>query len=186
MSGQRLRPSADIPELRDVDRIASVEGRLESSLAYTPPPIPMRKLHDADVRSSLEARLATLRPDSPRKWGKMSPDQMLWHVNQFMAASLGEVELPHGKMPLPDAVMQFMLIYLPWPKSAPTNPAAEAKDHYDFEGERARCRGLISRVVAKPIDSPWPVNANFGKVTGLFVSRLQARHLDHHFKQFGA
>lgn len=146
----------------------------------------MRMLHDPAVRSSLEARLAALRPDSPRKWGSMTADQMLWHVNQFLGAALGEVTLPAGKSPLPAPLMRFMLIRMPWPKSAPTNPGAIAKDTHDFEAERARCRELIGRFVQKPLESVWPSHPNFGKADGLFASRLQARHLDHHFKQFGA
>ena len=49
----------------------------------------MPLLHDPAVRTSLEARLAALRPDSPHQWGSMTPDQMLWHVNQVLATSLG-------------------------------------------------------------------------------------------------
>src|SRR6185436_12086404 len=52
------------------------------------PRMPM--LHDPEVRRSIEARLEAIRADSPRQWGSMSVDQMLWHVNQFLAAALGE------------------------------------------------------------------------------------------------
>jgi hypothetical protein len=38
----------------------------------------------------------------------------------------------------------------------------------------------------KPIDAPWPELPSFGRVTGRFQSRLQAKHLDHHLKQFSA
>ena len=50
----------------------------------------MAMLHDPAVRSSIEARLDAIRLDASRQWGSMSVDQMLWHVNQFLAASIGQ------------------------------------------------------------------------------------------------
>ena len=47
----------------------------------------MRTLHDVAHRSALIERVRALRPDSARRWGKMSVDQMLWHVNDAIAAA---------------------------------------------------------------------------------------------------
>jgi hypothetical protein len=38
---------------------------------------------------------------------------------------------------------------------------------------------------SKRLDEDWPENPIFGKVSGTDISRLQAKHLDHHLKQFG-
>ena len=146
----------------------------------------MPLLHDPAVRRSLEARLDAIRADSPRQWGSMSVDQMLWHVNQFLAAALGEGTLATQKSPIPAAVMKFFVIHMPWPKSAPTNKSAVAKGEHDLETERARCKALIARFVSRPVDGEWPVDPSFGPVNGKFASKLQAKHLDHHFRQFRA
>jgi hypothetical protein len=146
----------------------------------------MPTLHDPAFRASLVARLNALDPSSPRKWGAMSADQMLWHVNQFLAAALGEGTLPAHKPPLPAPLMRLMVLYMPWPKSAPTNPGAVAGETHDFEAEKARCRTLIERFAAKPMEGAWPADPSFGQSTGTFASKLQAKHLDHHFRQFGA
>jgi hypothetical protein len=146
----------------------------------------MPMLHDQHVRTAIEARLSAIRPDAPRQWGKMSVDQMLWHVNQFLAASLGEGTLATQKSPIPAPIMKFFLIYMPWPKSAPTNKSAIAKGQHDFDIERARCKELIAKFVSRPVDGEWPVDPNFGPVSGKFASKLQAKHLDHHFRQFKA
>ena len=146
----------------------------------------MRMLHDPDVRASIEARLRSLRADSPRKWGTMTADQMLWHVNQFLGSSLGEGSLPAQKSPLPRPLLRFLLIYMPWPKSAPTNRGAVALGAHDFEAERARCRALVDKFASRPLEGAWPVDPTFGPVTGRFASRLQAKHLDHHLRQFNA
>ena len=146
----------------------------------------MRMLHDPAVRTSIESRLSAIRPDSPRQWGTMTVDQMLWHVNQFLAASLGEGSLAVTRLPMPAPIMRFFLIYMPWPKSAPTNKKAVAKERYDLEVERERCRQLIARFVSRPVAGEWPVDPSWGRVDGKFASRLQAKHLDHHFRQFNA
>ena len=143
-------------------------------------------LHDPAFRTSVETRLNALRPDAVRRWGTMTPDQMLWHVNQFLESALGEGSLPAQKSPLPQPIMRFMLLYMPWPKSAPTNRGAVTLVQHDFEVERARCQVLIDRFVNRPLDGAWPVDPTFGAVSGRFASKLQAKHLDHHFRQFGA
>jgi hypothetical protein len=146
----------------------------------------MPMLHNPAVRSSIEARLDAIRLDSPRQWGRMSVDQMLWHVNQFLAASIGEGTLTTQKSPIPAPLMKFFLIYMPWPKSAPTNKSAVAEGKHDLEAERARCKALIAKFVSRPVDGEWPVDPSFGPVSGQFASKLQAKHLDHHFRQFNA
>lgn len=146
----------------------------------------MRMLHNPSVRISIETRLNGIRADSPRQWGSMSVDQMLWHVNQFLAASIGEGTLVTQKSPVPAPIMRFFLIYMPWPRSAPTNKGAIAKGDHDLEAERTRCKELIAKFVSRPVDGEWPIDPSFGPVTGRFASRLQAKHLDHHFRQFSA
>ncbi|MDE3172849.1 MAG: hypothetical protein KGN74_07230 [Gemmatimonadota bacterium] len=143
-------------------------------------------LHDPAVRATLEARLDTLRPDSERRWGAMSVDQMLWHVNQFIGAALGDDCLTPQKMPVPLPVMRFLVLRMPFPKSAPTNRSAVATAHHDFVAERARCRALLARFAAKPLTDAWPVDPTWGAGGGRFASRILARHLDHHLRQFGA
>jgi hypothetical protein len=143
-------------------------------------------LHEPAFRSSIETRLDAIRPDSPRQWGTMNVDQMLWHVNQFLAAAIGEGTLEPQKSPMPPAVMKFFLIYMPWPKSAPTNKSAIPQGQHDFEAERARCKELIAKFVSRPVESDWPVDPSFGPVSGKFASKLQAKHLDHHLRQFKA
>ena len=117
----------------------------------------------------------------------MSVDQMLWHVNQFLAAAVGEPStVVVQKTPIPAPIMRFMVVYFPWPKSSPTNKGAVAKEKYDLAAEKARCRELIAKFVSRPVDAEWPMNASFATSSGKFESKLQARHLDHHFRQFSA
>lgn len=145
----------------------------------------MAMLHDHGTRSQFEQRIHSLTSTARGRWGKMTVDQMLWHVNQAMGLSLGEVTVGPGGPRLPPGLMKFMVMRLPWTKGAPTHPDFVAKANYDFEGERRRLLTLIDHVVHKPIESEWPSHPAFGTMTGREVSQLMAKHLDHHLKQFG-
>ena len=46
-------------------------------------------LHDAGRRADLKDRLARLRPDATARWGRMSVDQMLWHLATVLSAATG-------------------------------------------------------------------------------------------------
>jgi hypothetical protein len=145
----------------------------------------MRTLHDADHRATLVRRVQALRPDSTRRWGKMSVDQMLWHVNDAIAAAIGDITMPAHKPPLPRSLLKFMILNMPWGKNAPTMPLLVATRNYDFAAEHARCLRLIDRMAAIDVNGEWPAHPMLGRVKGADLSRLQAKHLDHHLTQFG-
>jgi len=146
----------------------------------------MPMLHDPAVLSSIRSRVQSLTPSSTRRWGKMSVDQMLWHCNQVLGTSLGDIAVEPRRPPFPVPMLKFMLFKLPWPRGAPTAPEYQAADPCVFDTERKKCLDLIERFAARNIDHEnWP-RAVFGPLTGREWSQLQARHLDHHLKQFSA
>ncbi len=145
----------------------------------------MAIIHDPEVKASLQSRLSRLTPDARAVWGKMTVSQMLWHVNQAMDAALGRFDIPNERPPIPRAVIRFLVLYMPWSKNAPTSPAFVAKEPHDFSKESARCRALIDEIVARNIDHAPPYHPVFGQMTGAQQSRLHAKHLDHHLRQFG-
>jgi hypothetical protein len=145
----------------------------------------MPMLHDEVYRSQIISRIGSLRRDTPRRWGKMSTDQMLWHVNGGLSMALGQIDVPPRKLPMPRPLVRFFVLNLPWPKGVRTMPMFVASGSYDFESERARCLRLIDQLAAKRLDERWPMHPLLGQVSGRDASRLQAKHLDHHLKQFG-
>jgi hypothetical protein len=145
----------------------------------------MPMLHDAAYRSQVHARVHALRPDSQGKWGQMSVDQMLWHVSDAMEVALGIRPAAPVKSPLPRPIMKFAVLNLPWPKGAPTLPMFVPQKRYEFTVERDRCLRLIDQLSAKRLEDAWPENPVFGNVRGHDVSRLHAKHLNHHLTQFG-
>jgi hypothetical protein len=147
----------------------------------------MAMLHDAAVRESLLARMKSLRADTPRHWGSMSIDQMCWHLADGLEMALGK--RPYGTVklpPLPKSVIKFAVLNLPWPRGAPTIDTLRATSRHDFEAERSRCLRLLDEMGRRDLAATWPAHPAFGAVDGTFHSRLQAKHVEHHLRQFGA
>jgi hypothetical protein len=144
----------------------------------------MVQLHDPRVRDAIRSRIASLSTTARPRWGRMSAGQMLWHCNQVLRTSLGDIQVVPRRPPFPVGMLKFVLFNLPWPHGAPTAPEYVAGASRDFESERAQCLALIDRFTARSVDeSGWP-RAVFGPISGREWSCLQARHLDHHLKQF--
>jgi hypothetical protein len=142
-------------------------------------------LHDPAVRDAIRARVQKLSPNANRKWGKMSVDQMLWHVNEALRNALGEWAPKDMRILLPKPVLRFVVLNLPWVKGAPTAPEFVAGKRYDFEAERSRCLRLIDEFTSRSIDAlNWGHSAAFGDLSGRQWSQLHAKHLDHHLNQF--
>ena len=145
----------------------------------------MADLHDPVVRDELKRRIGSLRPDSARHWGRMTVDQMLWHVNIPLAECAGEYKTQPKPVPVPRRLLLWFTLNMPWPRGARTRPDLVATERHDFETERQRCLELIDRISAGNIDGQWPPSAGFGDMSGREWGRLHAKHLDHHLRQFG-
>jgi len=143
-------------------------------------------LHDPAVYTSLRQRIDSLRADSSRQWGKMSVDQMLWHVNVSMREAVGDYHPSLKPLPLPKSVFRWAVIKLPWGRGARTRPDMYATATHDLAKEKAECLALMERIYRKPLDSAWPESVSMGPMSGKHWSRLTAKHLEHHLKQFSA
>lgn len=150
----------------------------------------MKTLHDDEFYVRLRERVLALRPDAERRWGRMSVDQMLWHVNESFRMALGEqtYERMPGAPPLPKWFLRWAVINLPWPKGrSPTYKewVAVGSTH-DFASERAKLVQYMDRTRSRPLTADWPSNPTLGRLSGTQWSALQAKHVDHHLRQFGA
>jgi hypothetical protein len=144
---------------------------------------------DAKERDALLARIRSLRPDSPRRWGKMDAAQMLAHVRATLRVALGEVRL-----------RRIFLGYLfgglakrslrtdePFRKDLPTHSTFVVKDPRDFAAERDAVVALVERLSrGGPAALTKDPHAFYGPLTTAEWDALMWKHLDHHLRQFGA
>lgn len=152
----------------------------------------MASLHNAQDREALKAGLRSLRPDSPRQWGSLSLEGMLWYLSEGLNMCMGKLDISKEKSPLPIPMpaflVRFLVLEMPWPHGAPTlqKIIPKREQQLDLETERARCLATIDEFAARPLNGSWPHHPVMGGVTGEQYSRLQAKHIAHHLRQFGA
>lgn len=146
-------------------------------------------LFAAADRQRILARLATLRPDSTRAWGKMSIGQMLAHCQQPLRVALGDLQLKRNLIGFlfGRLAKKKLLAPAPWKAGMPTAPEFKVTDARDFTRERDQLVALVKRLgeggPAALTKAPHPF---FGPMTAAEWDALQWRHLDHHLRQFGA
>ena len=146
----------------------------------------MFAIHDTKVKKSLHSRADSLRAGTAGLWGNMSLDQMLWHVNGALSMGLGKLRTVPVKSPIPKVLIRPMALYAPWPKGkARTVPELRATGQYDIDDERQRFHVLVDEFADRPLHFSWLDHPILGRLNGPQWSRLEAKHVDHHFRQFG-
>ncbi len=150
----------------------------------------MKNLFDSTVADQIKTRLGNLEPQSERRWGKMTPAQMLAHCSVSMQWAVGEVVPEKG--PLPTRLLGRLVKPMvfrneaPLRENSPTAKSLVIADERDFCKERERLSGLIGKFSA---GGPAACTANphtfFGKLTPQEWAILMYKHLDHHLRQFG-
>jgi hypothetical protein len=174
--------------VRRRDRLRSVVERVAAGPRLACPP--MDTLFDAAAKDSILSRIETLRPDSPRGWGKLDPAQMLAHCALGMEAATGDAVLYSTFMAklIGPLFKKAMLGPKPFSKSSPTHPMLVLhKAPCDFAREKARLAAVVRKFHdAGPASAAKYRHAFVQTLTGDEWGVLQWKHLDHHLRQFGA
>jgi Protein of unknown function (DUF1569) len=151
--------------------------------------LPMKNLFEAARAGEVKQRIAQLRPDSERLWGKMNPAQALEHCSRGMEMALGDKTPPRV---LVGRIMGWMVKPMalgndePMRRNSPTAKELVVQDERDLVTERARLCGLIDRFAAAgPKGCTRHPHAFFGRLTPEEWAILMYKHLDHHLRQFG-
>jgi hypothetical protein len=150
----------------------------------------MKNMFDSAAVKEIKTRLEALRPDSSRQWGTMDVAQMVAHCSAGMQLASGELRPPRKAMGrLIGGIIKPMALGddKPMRKNSPTAEGLIVQDERDLELERERLRGLIDQFVADgPAGCTTYPHSFFGRLTPDEWSVLIYKHLDHHFRQFGA
>ena len=152
-------------------------------------PIDMKTLFEAANAQEVKERMAQLRPDSERLWGKMNAAQALAHCSAGLEWAVGDTLPPRmllgrivGRMVKPKVLGNDE----PMRRNSPTAKDLIVSDERDLRAERERLCGLIDRFTAAgPDGCTTHPHSFFGRLTPEEWATLMYKHLDHHLRQFG-
>jgi hypothetical protein len=148
----------------------------------------MKNLFEAATVEEVKERMARLRPDSQRLWGKMTPAQALAHCSAGMEMAVGEKNPPRiliGRLLGRFAKKSMIVNEKPMPRNAATDKSLVVRDERDFDAERRRLCEFIDRFAASgPRVCTKHPHFFFGPLTPMEWSALMYQHLDHHLRQF--
>jgi hypothetical protein len=149
----------------------------------------MKNLFEVARVEEVKGRMAQLRPDSQRLWGKMNPAQAMAHCSAAIGMAVGETRPPRiliGRLLGPLAKKSVIVNGTPMRRNSMTEKSVLVTDERDFEVERQRLRESIDRFAAggPGICTKHP-HFFFGPLTPVEWAALMYQHLDHHLRQFG-
>src|SRR6266851_2850351 len=149
----------------------------------------MKNLFEAATVVAVTERMAQLRLDSERLWGRMNAAQAVAHCSAGLELAVGDRIPPRmllgriiGRMVKPMALRNDE----PMRRNSPTVKGLVVQDERDLGTERERLCGLIDWFAAAgPEGCTTHPHSFFGRLTPEEWATLMYKHLDHHLRQFG-
>jgi uncharacterized protein DUF1569 len=143
------------------------------------------------VRQRILQRIAALKPDTERRWGRMTSHQMLCHLSDSYRVSMGEKLVQPAAGPLQCTFVKWIALYgpAPWPKGIRTRPEVEqgkgGTRPLDFRRDRADLIRVIELFADPNRQFEWRPHPVFGQLREREWLRWGFLHADHHLRQFG-
>src|SRR5579871_5505065 len=109
----------------------------------------MSTLADRAVLETCLARLSRLDHRAERRWGKMTPHQMVCHLNDSFDVGSGVKYASPATSILPRSVLRWLALRspMPWPHGVPTRPEIEegagGTPPSEWESDRSELRRRI-------------------------------------------
>ena len=149
----------------------------------------MKNLADPSIQKEIRQRLNAVLPQSQRRWGRMSANQMICHLADSFRRTLGEKDA--SSLP-PRKLLKWAALWLPipWPHDIKTRPEMDQEiggtPPVGFESDRKELLNLMDRFTCEspaPTFEPHPM---FGQMSRKELMRWAYLHMNHHLRQFGA
>jgi Protein of unknown function (DUF1569) len=137
-------------------------------------------------------RLRRLRPDSERRWGRMSAHQMVCHLNDSFLMMTGRKQVSHQTSMLRRTVIKWIALYLPvrWPAGILTRPEIDqtlgGTTPVNFVADVAQLEAILNSVATRTRGFDTQQHPLFGRMSNGAWLRWAYLHTDHHLRQFGA
>ena len=149
----------------------------------------MTHMFQSATIEKVKGRIAQLRPDSERQWGKMNAAQALAHCSGGIEMAMGEIRPPRaliGRILGPVVKPIAFKEEEPMRQNSPTIKSLLVTDERDLGREQKRLYELIDQFAAAgPQGCTTHPHSFFGKLTPEEWATLMYKHLDHHLRQFG-
>ena len=152
----------------------------------------MKSLALARDKAEILGRLQTVRPDSTRRWGRMTAHQMVCHLSDAFRVALGLKDASAVAVPIPRAIVRWMALYLPlpWPAGIPTWPEIDQRrggtNPASFAADVAALVELLERFTGSAATLHGRRHSTLGPMSQAEWLRWGYLHMDHHMRQFGA
>jgi Protein of unknown function (DUF1569) len=151
----------------------------------------MKTLARSHDKTEIIRRLRELRPDSPGRWGLMTPHQMVCHLADSFRFALGRFNVRYPTKLLDRTLVKWIALYapVPWPHSIQTPAEVDqvrggGTKPVDFSGDVAELVQLIELVTAPSVNFAKQTHPIFGKMSDAEWLRWGYLHVDHHLRQF--
>jgi hypothetical protein len=153
----------------------------------------VKTLARPEDRAEILRRLKTVRPDSPRRWGRMSTHQMVCHLSDSFRVLTGEKQASPATSVLHRTIVKWIALYAPlrWPRGYLTRPEIDQEKGgtrpADFAADVARLEMLVEVIVTAPPGTfAGQMHPIFGPMSEAAWLRWGYLHMDHHLRQFAA
>jgi len=152
----------------------------------------MKTIAQEAYKAEILRRLRTVRPDSVRRWGKMSPHQMICHLSDAYRMATRQKTVSDASGVLQRTLVKWIALYLPlpWPPGVMTRPEVDQQCSgtrpTDFAADVGELEALLELMSTRGNSFDWPAHPIFGGMSHAEWLRWAYLHADHHLRQFGA
>jgi len=142
-------------------------------------------------KAEIVRRLRTVRVDCTRRWGRMSPHQMVCHLSDVFRLVTHQKAASPATGIVQSTLIKWIALYVPfsWPQGVPTRPEMdqeiEGTKPGDFAADLADLESLLERITTVQKGYDWPEHPIFGRMSESAWMRWAYLHVDHHLRQFG-
>jgi hypothetical protein len=135
-------------------------------------------------------RLKQVRPDSVRRWGRMSAHQMICHLSDSFRVVIGQKPVSDAGGLFQRTILKWIALYAPmrWPPGIRTMPEVDQElggtRPVDFNADVAQLEALVELITRQSPGVEWQAHPIFGRMSDAAWLRWSYLHMDHHLRQF--
>ncbi|HEY6490060.1 MAG: DUF1569 domain-containing protein [Terracidiphilus sp.] len=151
----------------------------------------MRTINDAECKAEILARIGRVRPETARRWGKMTAGQMICHLSDSFCSVMGERPMSIAPGFSLWRLTKGIALHAPmrWPKGVRTPAYLDQEmggtPPAEFGADVSTLCAGIEKFTQQPRAFAFCPHPLFGAMTEREWMRWGYLHCDHHLRQFG-